>query len=194
MTFDAIVVGSGMSGGWVAKELTQKGLKTLVIERGRHVEHGADYLDTLSPWEVENLGLVPETEVASDYAIQSLCYAFSTATKQYWVKDSEHPYTTPEEQPFRWIRGYHLGGRSIMWGRQSYLMSEMDFESNAKDGYGSDWPIRYDDLAPWYDHVESFAGISGANDGVPQLPDGKFQPPMDMTTFKRGCAALSFTS
>jgi choline dehydrogenase-like flavoprotein len=179
--FDAIVVGSGMSGGWVAKELSERGLKTLVIERGRHVEHRTDYTDTLNPWELPNFGMVPEPEVARDYEIQSKCYAFSTATQKYWVKDSEHPYTYPEDKPFFWIRGYHLGGRSIMWGRQSYRLSEMDFEANARDGHGSDWPIRYKDLAPRYDHVEQFAGISGSRDGLEQLPDGAFLPPMALT-------------
>ena len=170
-----------MSGGWAAKELTERGLKTLVIERGRHVEHGADYTDSLSPWELQNFGMVAEEEAAEHYGIQSQCYAFSTATKQYWVKDSEHPYTQAEGKPFMWIRGYHLGGRSIMWARQSYRMSPMDFESNAKDGHGSDWPIRYEDMAPWYDHVEKFAGISGSKEGLAQLPDGQFLPPMAMT-------------
>lgn len=179
--FDAIIVGSGMSGGWVAKELCEKGLKTLVIERGGHVEHGADYLDSLSPWELENFGMVPEEEAAEHYSVQSQCYAFSTATKHFWVKDSDHPYSVAEGKPFQWIRGYHLGGRSIMWARQSYRLSPLDFESNAKDGHGSDWPIRYEDLAPWYDHVETFAGISGSKEGLPQLPDGQFLPPMAMT-------------
>ena len=181
MKFDAIVVGSGMSGGWAAKELAEKGLKTLVIERGGHLEHGADYTDSLSPWELENYGLVKEAEATEHYGVQSQCYAFSTATKHLWVKDSDHPYTTAEGKPFMWIRGYHLGGRSIMWARQSYRLSEMDFESNAKDGHGSDWPIRYADMAPWYDHVENFAGVSGSREGLPQLPDGQFLPPMELT-------------
>jgi choline dehydrogenase-like flavoprotein len=179
--FDAIVVGSGMSGGWAAKELCEKGLKTLVIERGAHIEHGADYSDSLSPWEVENFGMVPEEEAAADYPIQSLCYAFSTANQHFWVKDSEHPYTVEPGKPFKWIRGYHLGGRSLMWARQSYRLSPMDFESNARDGHGSDWPIRYEDMAPWYDHVEKFAGISGSKEGLAQLPDGQFLPPMELT-------------
>jgi choline dehydrogenase-like flavoprotein len=179
--FDAIVIGSGMSGGWAAKELTERGLKTLVIERGRHVEHRTDYTDSLMPWQTPDFGLVPEEEAANDYAIQSQCYAFNSATKQYWVKDSEHPYSYPQDKPFYWIRGYHLGGRSIMWARQSYRMSPMDFEANARDGCGSDWPIRYQDLAPWYDHVEKFAGISGSKEGLPQLPDGEFLPPMELT-------------
>ena len=127
--FDAIVIGSGMSGGWAAKELTERGLKTLVIERGRHIEHRADYLDTKDPWELPNFGMVAEEEAQTDYATQSLCYAFNTATKHYWVKDSENPYTYPADKPFHWIRGYHLGGRSIMWGRQSYRMSELDSKS-----------------------------------------------------------------
>ena len=181
MTFDAIVVGSGMSGGWAAKELAERGLKTLVIERGKNIEHGTDYLDAKSPWELDNFNMVPEAEIAADYAIQSRCYAFSPASKHFWVKDSEHPYTTTKESPFEWIRGYHLGGRSIMWARQSYRLSEMDFESNARDGHGVDWPIRYADLAPFYDKVETFAGISGSVEGIAQLPDGQFLPPMDMT-------------
>ncbi|MGV3510500.1 MAG: GMC oxidoreductase [Novosphingobium sp.] len=178
--FDAIVIGSGMSGGIAAKELCERGLKTLVIERGKKMEHGASYSDWMQPWEVPNGGSIPEEELARDYAVQRHCYAVSTATQQFWVKDSEHPYSTPEDKPFWWIRGYHLGGRSIMWGRQTYRMSEMDFEANARDGHGSDWPIRYADLAPWYDHVEEFIGVSGSQEGLPQLPDGKFLPAMAM--------------
>ncbi len=179
--FDAIVVGSGMSGGWVAKELTEAGLKVLVLERGMKIEHAVDYSDTLDPWELDNYGLVSEKEIDEDYPIQSRCYAFSTANKGWWAKDSDHPYTFPEDKPFYWIRGYHLGGRSLMWARQSYRMSEMDFESNARDGHGVDWPIRYSDMAPWYDHVERFAGISGSRDGIDQLPDGQFLPAMPLT-------------
>jgi len=134
--FDAIVIGSGMSGGWAAKELTERGLKTLVIERGRHIEHRKDYLDQLDPWELPNFGMVDEKEAAKDYAIQSACYAFNTGSKQYWVKDSEHPYTYPADKPFMWIRGYHLGGRSIMWGRHSYRMAPLHFRANAEDGHG----------------------------------------------------------
>ena len=178
--YDAIVIGSGMSGGIAAKELTERGLKVLVIERGRKIEHGADYMDTQMPWELPNNNKIPEDELARDYAIQRQCYAVNESTKQFWVKDSEHPYTTPEGKPFAWIRGYHLGGRSIMWGRQSYRMSEMDLAANAKDGHGCDWPIRYDDLAPWYDHVEKFVGVAGSKEGLPQLPDGEFIPPFEM--------------
>jgi choline dehydrogenase-like flavoprotein len=185
MSFDAIVVGSGMSGGWAAKELAERGLKVLVIERGRHVEHGADYTDMQSPWEDKDCGRVNEDETARDYFVQSRCYAFGSATKHWWVKDSDHPYTTPDGRPFAWIRGYHLGGRSLMWGRQTYRLSELDFAANAKDGHGADWPIRYGDLAPWYDHVESFAGVSGRAEGLEQLPDGKFLPPMALTSVEK---------
>lgn len=174
--FDAIVIGSGMSGGIAAKELCERGLKTLVIERGRKLEHGTSYTDWMQPWEIPNENMVAE-DLAKDYSIQSQCYAFDETTRQYWVKDSDHPYSTPGDKPFSWIRGYHLGGRSIMWGRQSYRLSEMDFEANAKDGHGSDWPIRYADLAPWYDHVESFIGVAGSKEGLDQLPDGAFLPP-----------------
>ncbi|NOW45652.1 choline dehydrogenase-like flavoprotein [Novosphingobium sp. SG751A] len=179
--FDAIVIGSGMSGGMAAKELCELGLKTLVLERGRKIEHGASYNDWMQPWDLPNGGGVPEEVLEKDYPIQRQCYAVNTATQQYWVKDSRHPYETPENKPFSWIRGYHLGGRSIMWGRQTYRLSEMDLSSNARDGHGVDWPIRYADLAPWYDKVETFIGVSGENDGLAQLPDGKFLPVMPMT-------------
>lgn len=175
--FDAIVIGSGMSGGIAAKELCERGLKTLVIERGRKLEHGASYTDWMQPWELPNMGMVPQEELAREYPVQSKCYAMTSATQEYWVKDSEHPYTTPEDKSFAWIRGYHLGGRSIMWGRQSYRLSDIDFGANAKDGHGTDWPIRYADLAPWYDHVEKFIGVAGSKEGLPQLPDGEFLPP-----------------
>jgi choline dehydrogenase-like flavoprotein len=187
MDFDAIVVGSGISGGWVAKELCERGLKTLVIERGRHVEHRKDYLDFVTPWEIPNRGLVPQDEVADHYAVQSQCYAFNSATKQWWVKDSEHPYSTPADRPFHWFRGYHLGGRSLTWARQTYRLSDLDFNANRRDGHGVDWPIRYADISPWYDRVEKFAGISGANEGLEQLPDGQFLPPMDLN-----CVELAF--
>lgn len=178
--FDAIVIGSGMSGGISAKELCERGLKVLVLERGRKLEHGASYTDWMQPWETPNANMIPEEEVARDYFIQSKCYAVNASTKQYWVKDSEHRYTTPDDKPFQWIRGYHLGGRSLMWGRQSYRLSPMDFEANGKDGHGSDWPIRYDDLAPWYDHVEKFIGVAGSKEGLPQLPDGEFLPAFEL--------------
>ena len=183
--FDAIVIGSGMSGGIAAKELCERGMKTLVIERGRKIEHVTDYEDQLQPWELPNRNMIAEEELEKHYAVQRQCYAVNEATKQFWVKDDVHPYTTPEDKPFAWIRGHHLGGRSIMWGRQSYRLSPMDFEANAKDGHGADWPIRYDDLAPWYDHVEKFIGVSGNRDGLEQLPDGEFIPPFEFNDMEK---------
>ena len=180
MSFDAIVIGSGMSGGMAAKELCERGLKVLVLERGKAIDPARDYMDHQMPWEFPNNMQVPEDEVARDYPVQSQCYAFSEATRKFWPKDSEQPYSTPEGKPFTWIRGDHLGGRSVMWGRQSYRLSEMDFEANAKDGHGTDWPIRYADLAPWYDHVERFIGVAGSKEGLPQLPDGEFLPAFEL--------------
>ena len=177
-TYDAIVVGTGISGGWAAKELTEKGLKTLVLERGRDVRHVVDYPTmTKEPWQLPHANKLPAEEIKF-YPVQSRTNWVTQANKHWWVKDDEHPYT--EIKPFDWIRGYHTGGRSIMWGKQTYRLSDLDFEANAKDGVGVDWPIRYNDLASWYDHVETFIGVSGRTEGLPQLPDGKFLPPMDL--------------
>ncbi len=178
-TYDAIVVGTGISGGWAAKELTENGLDTLVLERGRDVEHVKDYpTATLDPWELPNGDRI-SAEEAKDYKKQMRTgYTVRESTKHWWVKDTDQPYE--EVKRFDWIRGYHVGGRSIMWGRQSYRLSPMDFEANARDGIGVDWPIRYEDLAPWYDHVEKFAGISGESLGLPQLPDSQFLPPWEL--------------
>ncbi len=187
--FDAIVVGSGMSGGWIAKELTERGLKVLVLERGRELDPAKDFRDFANPWELEYGDKIPEEEAQRDYPMQSAWSGFNQSTKHLWVKDSENPYTHPEDKPFKWIRGYHLGGRSVMWARQSYRLSEMDFEANKKDGHGVDWPIRYADLAPWYDHVETFAGIAGTKEGLPQLPDGKFIKPMGLNCVEEDFAA-----
>jgi choline dehydrogenase-like flavoprotein len=177
-TFDAIVVGSGISGGWAAKELCEKGLQTLLLERGRNVEHIKDYTDTeKDPWQLKhhnNLTLEDKT----NSPIQSECYAYDEVSKKFFVNDLENPYT--QKKPFKWIRGNHVGGRSLLWGRQCYRLSELDFESNAKDGFGVDWPIRYKDIAPWYSYVEKFAGISGTRDNLPMIPDGEFQTPMEM--------------
>lgn len=192
--FDAIVIGSGMSGGIAAKELCERGLKTLILERGKKIEHGVSYTDSVLPWELNNANMVPDEVLKRDYPIQGKCYALSDATLQYWVKDPEHPYSTPEDKPFDWIRGNHLGGRSIMWGRQTYRMSDMDFQANAKDGHGSDWPIRYADIAPWYDHVEKFVGVSGSKEGLPQLPDGQFLPPFALNDPEKDFAAKVATS
>ncbi len=184
--FDAIVVGSGISGGYAAKELTERGLKVLLLERGRNVTHREDYVtEGKANWQLPYFGQIPEPELESEYFIQKDCYAFTDFTKHFFVNDRENPYSTPEDKPFPWIRGYHLGGRSLTWHRQSYRLSEMDFEANKLDGHGIDWPIRYADIAPWYDRVETFAGISGTNDGLPQLPDGEFQPPFPMNCVEK---------
>ncbi len=177
VTYDAIVVGTGISGGWAAKELAEKGLKVLVIDRGRDVKHGDYPTANLDTWDVPRAGKMTEEEL-KDYPKQRRTgYTMSEFYKHWWVKDTDQPYE--EKQPFTWIRGYHVGGRSLLWGRQSYRFSEIDFVANAKEGIAVDWPIRYKDIAPWYDYVESFAGISGRAEGLPQLPDGKFLPPMD---------------
>ena len=184
--FDVIVVGSGMSGGWVAKEMAEKGFKVAVIERGRKIEPAEDYTDFVNPWEMEHLNRKTE-EDREKHPVQSNVYAFHSYTKQFWVNDLDHPYETAPDSNFIWFRGYHEGGRSIMWGRQSYRMSEIDFEANKKDGHGVDWPVRYKDIQPWYDYVERFAGISGSQEGLEILPDGVFQPPHDLS-----CAELDF--
>ena len=177
--FDAIVVGSGMSGGWVAKELCERGLKVLVLERGRQLTPQDDYRDMLDPWEREDLGLASAEDRARQ-PIQSQIYAYDGLTKHLFVDDLDHPYETAPGTRFNWYRGYHTGGRSMMWARQCYRLSEMDFAANARDGHGVDWPIRYADLAPWYDHVERFAGISGTAEGLDQVPDGQFLPPLGL--------------
>ncbi|WP_233353561.1 GMC oxidoreductase [Hellea balneolensis] len=178
--FDVIVVGSGMSGGWVAKEMCEKGFKVAVLERGKDIVPTEDYTDMVDPWDMEHLNLKSPDDRA-DYPIQSEVYAFHSYTKQFWVKDTEHPYIVPEGQEYKWRRGYHTGGRSIMWGRQSYRLSEIDFEANKKDGHGVDWPLRYKDIAPWYDYVETFAGISGSKEGLDILPDSVFQKPHELS-------------
>ena len=177
--FDAIVVGSGMSGGWAAKELCERGLKTLVLERGRQLTPQDDYKDMLDPWQREHLGRPTRAQIARQ-PIQSSVYCYSGLTSQYFVDDIDHPYETAPGTGFTWRRGYHTGGRSMMWARQSYRLSPMDFEANARDGYGVDWPIRYEDLAPWYDHAERFAGISGTAEGIAELPDGAFLPALGL--------------
>jgi len=180
-TYDAIVVGSGITGGWAAKEFTEKGLDTLVLERGRNVTHGDDYITEHKPsWEMDFQGQGNKQEFEEHYPRQSMAGPFNAYNKHFFVKDSKYPYTFDEKEPFLWVRGYHLGGRSITWGRQCYRWSDLDFTANARDGVGIDWPIRYDDVAPWYDYVEEFAGISGREEGLPHLPDGQFQPPMEM--------------
>ena len=178
-TYDAIVVGSGMTGGWAAKELTEKGLKTLVLEAGRPIVPEQDYVEHVPPWEMKFRGLGDRRRLLEDQPIQSTCYACDEWSSKFFISDKEHPYTTAPGKPFRWIRGRQVGGRSIMWGRQSYRWSDLDFEANLREGIAIDWPIRYADIAPWYDYVEEFIGISGEALGLPQLPDSKFLPPME---------------
>ncbi|HTI80879.1 MAG TPA: GMC family oxidoreductase, partial [Acetobacteraceae bacterium] len=174
-TFDAIVIGSGISGGWAAKELCDKGLKTLVLERGRNVTHIKDYpTANLAPWQLPHRGaltrkLVQENPVMSKIAAEDVVHFF--------VKDAEHPYV--QERPFDWIRGYQVGGKSIMWGRACQRWSRYEFEAPERDGYGIAWPIGYDDVAPWYSHVEKFIGVCGTRDGIESMPDGEFLPPFD---------------
>jgi choline dehydrogenase-like flavoprotein len=178
-TYDAIVVGSGISGGWAAKELTEKGMNVLLLERGRPVEHGPGYItEHQPPWEAEFRGREDRHKIRENQYLQSQAGPLNEYNAHFFVNDRENPYTFDEDKPFLWIRGYHLGGRSIMWGRQSYRWSDLDFEANAREGIAIDWPIRSADLAPWYDHVERFAGISGRAENMPQLPDSQFLPPM----------------
>ena len=176
--FDAIVVGSGISGGWAAKELTEAGLKTLVLERGRNVEHVKDYpTATLAPWQLPhgNRATVKDLE---EYHVQRHLYLFGQDSKHFLVKDVDHPYNAVKD--FRWFRGYQVGGRSLLWARHCFRWSDLDFEANAREGVGIDWPIRYKDIEPWYDRVEGFIGVSGENAGLPQLPDGKLLPAFEM--------------
>jgi len=177
-SFDAIVVGSGISGGWAAKELTEKGLKVLLLERGKNIEHVKDYLNaTKGPWEYPHRGGRTRAMEAS-YPVLKRDYPLNEKNLDWWCSDQESPYT--EVKRFDWYRGYHVGGRSLMWGRVSLRWSDFDFEANAKDGIAIDWPIRYADISPWYDYVERHAGIAGSLEGLPQLPDGQFQPAMPL--------------
>jgi choline dehydrogenase-like flavoprotein len=185
--YDAIVVGSGISGGWAAKELCEKGLKVIMLERGKNIEHIKDYTQAnKAPWEFPHRGKAP-LSLVKDYPVLKRDYPLNEINTDWWASDKDCPYT--EVKRFDWFRGYHVGGRSLLWGKQSYRLSDYDFEANAKEGIAVDWPIRYKEIAPWYDYVEKFAGISGNRDGLPHLPDGQFLPPMDFTCVEKDAAA-----
>ena len=186
-TYDAIVVGSGISGGWAAKELTEKGLKVLLLERGQNVEHIKDYKTaTQAPWEIPHRGR-RTVEMLENHPNLRRDYVLNEQNLDWWAHEKDSPYV--EEKPFTWFRGYQVGGRSLMWGRQSYRLGDIDFEANLKEGIAVDWPVRYKDLAPWYSYVEKFAGISGNKDNYWVLPDGEFQPPMPLNCVEKDVAA-----
>ncbi len=184
--FDAIVIGSGIAGGWAAKELCEKGLRTLVLERGRDVRHVEDYMDQMAPWELPDRDMGPQKfEETGDYEMaRRKGWVFRSSMLPFLVNDKEFPYSFPEDRVFMWTRGYQTGGRSLTWGRQSYRWGPKDFEANRRDGHGVDWPIRYADLEKWYSYVERFAGICGNRDGLPDLPDGEFQPAFEMSAIE----------
>lgn len=187
MDYDAIVIGSGISGGWAAKELTEKGLKVLLLERGRNVEHIKDYVNALkAPWELPHRNRITN-RIREEHAVMTREAFMDEANADFWANERDCPYV--ETKPFSWFRGYQVGGRSLLWGRQSYRWNRFDYTANAEEGIGIDWPIRYEDMAPWYDHVESFAGISGSLEGLEQLPDGKFLPPMELNVAEKSVAA-----
>jgi choline dehydrogenase-like flavoprotein len=177
-TYEAVVIGSGISGGWAAKELTEKGMQTLVLEAGQTIVPERDYVEHVPTWDVKFRGMGDRKNEETYQPVQR--HIADEWNSKFFVNDLENPYTTPPDQPYLFLRGRHVGGRSVMWGRQSYRWGDMDFESNLKDGHGVDWPIRYKDIEPWYDYVEDFIGVSGQAERLPQLPDGKFLPPMEM--------------
>ncbi|PYV89523.1 MAG: GMC family oxidoreductase [Acidobacteria bacterium] len=183
--YDAVIVGSGATGGWAAKELCEKGMKVLLLEAGRKLDPSKDFTEHVWPYELRYEGLRRSQELARQQPIQRRCYACDEYSGHFFVKDTENPYTTAEGKPFSWIRGRHVGGRTLMWGRQSYRLSNYDLKAASHDGFGMDWPISYEELAPYYDKVEEYIGVSGSYEKLPQLPDGKFLPPMNFTCGER---------
>ena len=181
--FDAIVIGSGISGGWAAKELCEKGLKTLVLERGRNIEHIADYPTAFTePWEFKHRNYLPR-KVREENPLISKAAGYNEDTAHFFIQDKDHPYV--QEKPFEWIRGYQVGGKSLIWGRACQRWSEYEFSAPARFGYGIDWPIRYKDVAPWYSHVEKFIGVCGHKDGIEAMPDGEFLPPIELNCVEK---------
>ncbi|MBI5914599.1 MAG: GMC family oxidoreductase, partial [Bacteroidetes bacterium] len=175
--YDAIVIGSGISGGWAAKELCEKGLKTLVLERGRNIKHNEDYPTALmQPWDFKHRGSLAKAVLDANPLI-SRAAGYGEDTAHFFVKDADHPYV--QEKPFDWVRGYQVGGKSLIWGRACQRWSQSEFESPGKYGYGIEWPVGYADMAPWYSHVEKFIGVCGKRDGVDSMPDGEYLPPFD---------------
>lgn len=188
--FDAIVIGSGITGGWAAKELTERGLKVLMLERGHPIEHGVDYTgEHRNPWEDKFRGQGDRKKFEEEHPVvrKGVGYALEEGNQHFWINEKENPYVSDPARPFNWFRSGGVGGRSLLWGRQTYRWSDLDFEANAKDGHGIDWPIRYADVEPWYDHVEEFIGVSGQAEGLPQLPDSKFLPPMELNCVEKHC-------
>jgi choline dehydrogenase-like flavoprotein len=184
-SYDAIVVGSGMSGGWAAKELAERGLRTIVLEAGRNIDPAKDYLEHMPVYEFKFRGLGDRNHARSRQFIQSQAGPYEEQTKHFFVDDVDNPYSFDPAKPFIWVRGRHLGGRSLMWGRQTYRLSDLDFLANAREGIAVDWPIRYADIAPWYDYVEDYIGVSGEALGLSHLPDGRFLPPMELNCAER---------
>jgi glucoside 3-dehydrogenase (cytochrome c) catalytic subunit len=183
--YDAIVVGSGMTGGWAAKELAERGLRTIVLEAGRNIDPAKDYIEHEPVYEFKFRGLGDRNHERTRQFIQSQAGPYEEETKQFFVDDVDNPYSFDPAKPFIWVRGRHLGGRSLMWGRQTYRLSDLDFEANAREGIAVDWPIRYADISPWYDYVDDYIGVSGEPLGLPHLPDGKFLPPMELNCAER---------
>lgn len=181
--YDAIVIGSGISGGWAAKELCEKGLKTIMLERGKNIEHKTDYVEaTKEAWDHPHRGGRTQ-KMIEEYPVLKRDYPLNERNLDWWASDKDSPYT--ETKRFDWFRGYHVGGKSLMWGRQSYRISDLYFEENAKEGIGIDWPVRYKELEQWYSYVEKFAGVSGSKEGLPELPDSEFLPPMEMNCVEK---------
>ena len=195
MQFDAIVVGSGITGGWAAKELTEGGLKVLLIERGRAIRHGQDCATgTKALWDLPFRGQGDAAQYQREYPVQALNRHFTEFTHDHFFNDAQNPYATADDSQFTWFRLYQRGGRSLTWGRQSYRWSDCDFGANNRDGHGTEWPIRCADVAPWYDNVEEFIGVFGAAEGLAQLPDGRYQPPMALNVVERHARAVARTA